>query len=79
MNKTIFCDIDGTLLKHHGGLHQITQNEPELLPNVIDVISIWKAKDYKIILTTGRPESMRQLTIDQLNNFGIFYDMFTKR
>ncbi len=75
MNKTIFCDIDGTLLKHHGGLYPITQNEPEILPDVIDVISTWKGKDYKIILTTGRPESMRKLTVDQLNSVGIFYDM----
>lgn len=75
MNKTIFCDIDGTLLKHRGGLHEITQNGAELLPNVIHAISIWKGNDYKIILTTGRPESMRELTIEQLNSVGIFYDM----
>tara|TARA_R100000084_G_scaffold109409_1_gene76401 strand:- start:3097 stop:3450 length:354 start_codon:yes stop_codon:yes gene_type:complete len=75
MNKTIFCDIDGTLLKHHGGLYPITQEKPELLPNVIEAIVSWKNKDYKIILTTGRPESMRKLTIDQLNTTGIFYDM----
>ena len=75
MNKTIFCDIDGTLLKHHGGLYPITQNEAEILPNVIDAISVWKGKDYKIILTTGRPESMRELTVEQLSSFGIFYDI----
>ena len=59
MNKTIFCDIDGTLLKHHGGLHPITQEEPELLPNVIEAIVSWKNKDYKII------KSYRPLNNDQ--------------
>ncbi len=73
--KTIFCDIDGTLLKHHGGLYPITQNKPELLPNAIEAIVSWKNKDYTIILTTGRPESMRELTVEQLSGFGIFYDM----
>jgi len=75
LNKTIFCDIDGTLLKHQGGLYPITQNKPELLPNVIDTISTWKEKDYKIILTTGRPESMRKLTVEHLDSVGIFYDI----
>ena len=75
MNKTIFCDIDGTLLKHHGGLYQITQSKAILLPNAIGCIKAWKDKDYRIILTTGRPESMRDLTVEQLREVGIFYDM----
>ena len=35
MNKTIFCDIDGTLVKHHGGLGPISVSKPVALPNVL--------------------------------------------
>ena len=77
MIKTIFCDIDGTLLKHHGDqcLYNIMKKPPELLPNVIETIGCWKDNEYKIILTTGRPERMRNLTQEQLDTVGIFYDM----
>jgi FMN phosphatase YigB (HAD superfamily) len=38
MIKTIFCDIDGTLLRHHGDgcLYKAMKNPPELLPNVMN-------------------------------------------
>tara|TARA_B110000211_G_scaffold231388_1_gene292902 strand:+ start:1087 stop:1437 length:351 start_codon:yes stop_codon:yes gene_type:complete len=72
--KTIFCDIDGTLLKHHGGLHPIMSEKPVILPNVIKSLARWSANDYTVILTTGRPESMRPLTIKHLEQVGIFYD-----
>lgn len=74
MNKTIFCDIDGTLLQHHGGLHPIYTEKPVALPNVLQCIATWKDKDYTILLTTGRPESMREMTVKQLEYVGIFYD-----
>jgi hypothetical protein len=77
MNKTFFCDIDGTLLKHHGDgcLYKAMKRPPEILPNVIDTLDRWKYKEHRIILTTGRPESMRDITIKQLEQVGIFYDM----
>ena len=74
MNKTIFCDIDGTLLRHYGGLGPIYGNKPVALPNVLQCIANWKDKDYTIVLTTGRPDSMRDITIKQLDYVGIFYD-----
>ena len=74
MNKTIFCDNDCTLLKHYGGLHPIFISQPLALPNVHKCIAAWKDKDYTIVLTTGRPESMRDMTVQQLAYAGIFYD-----
>lgn len=72
---TIFCDIDGTLIKHVGGVsQQIKVYEHELLPNTIEAINTWDKLGYNIILTTGRKESMRQLTENQLTNLGIVYD-----
>lgn len=73
MKKTIFCDIDGCIFKHNGNMS--TQfNEPELLPGAIKKINEWDANGYKIILTTGRKESMRKITEEQLDKFHIFYD-----
>ena len=72
--KTIFCDIDGTLIEHFGSHYtQITQ-EPVVLESTIDTIRAWDQKGYNIILTTGRRESARQVTADQLSSLGIFYD-----
>jgi hydroxymethylpyrimidine pyrophosphatase-like HAD family hydrolase len=33
--KTIFCDIDGTLLKHHGSLSAQITNKPKILEGVL--------------------------------------------
>ena len=72
--KTIFIDIDGCLLKHMGNLSKEILKEPELLPGVIEKFNEWDGRGYKIILTTGRKESMRKITEEQLLKFGIFYD-----
>lgn len=74
MKKTLFIDIDGTLIKHRGNLSNIYLKDPELLPGVIEKLNEWDANGYKIILTTGRKESMRKITEDELLKFGIFYD-----
>ena len=74
MTKTIFCDIDGTLVKHNnkGIIGQMDQCE--ILPNIIDHINKWDKLGYKIILTTGRKESMREYTSKQLLNLKIPHD-----
>lgn len=72
---TIFCDIDGTLVKHHSPL-VATQPDfhMELLPGTLDALDEWDRKGYNIILTTGRRESMRKVTEKQLAEVGIIYD-----
>tara|TARA_A100001015_G_C15037250_1_gene737121 strand:+ start:3983 stop:4339 length:357 start_codon:yes stop_codon:yes gene_type:complete len=72
--KTIFCDIDGTLLYHHGDLNKQMKEEPVLLPGVREKIVEWDRHGYNIILTTGRKESCRKLTEEHLEKAGIFYD-----
>ncbi len=73
--KTIFCDIDGTLVKHQS---PFTSSQPnshmELLPGTLEKLEEWDRAGYNIILTTGRRESMRKETIRQLNEVGIIYD-----
>jgi len=72
--KTIFCDIDGTLWKHNGGVFKQNKNDNVLLPNTEDAIDSWDKKGYKIILTTGRKESLRDITESELKRNGIVYD-----
>ena len=72
---TIFCDIDGTLVKHHSPL-VATQPDfhMELLPGTLQKLEDWDRAGYNIILTTGRRESMRKETERQLAEVGIIYD-----
>ena len=71
---TILLDIDGTLLKHWGSLEELMSNTAEILPGVKKKFQEWSLKDYNIILTTGRRESMREFTEKQLEDNNIFYD-----
>jgi len=74
-SKTIFCDIDGTLWKHVGSAcKQAIEKAHELLPNTINALETWERLGYKIILTTGRKESMRKITEKHLKELGIVYD-----
>ena len=73
--KTIFCDIDGTLVKHNPPIESCKYDySMELLPGTLDTILEWDRRGYNIILTTGRRESMRELTEKQLSEVGIIYD-----
>ena len=72
--KTIFCDIDGTLVEHTGDIIKNYQENSAILKNVIHTIKQWDKLNYKIILTTGRKESTRHHTESQLNSLGIVYD-----
>ena len=73
-NKTVFCDLDGTLIKHHGSLSKQITNKPEVLEGVIKKLDEWDRGCYNIILTTGRRESLRKFTEKQLCELGIVYD-----
>jgi mannose-6-phosphate isomerase len=74
MTKTIFCDIDGTILKHRGDIYKNVLEPPEILNGVIDKFKEWDKNNYKIILTTGRKEGYREKTKEQLKILGINYD-----
>lgn len=73
--KTIFCDIDGTLVKHSiPSQASLPSYKMELLPGTIEKLSEWDSLGYTIILVTGRKESLRSVTEKQLSEVGIFYD-----
>jgi len=72
--KTIFCDIDGTIIKHAHRFSHIGIDDAKILPGVIDKFNEWDSKGHTIILTTARKESARQLTEMQLSNLGLCWD-----
>ena len=77
--KTIFCDIDGTLVKFpetFEGFKDLPKGKTKmkLLPGTLDKLWEWETSGYNIILTTGRKESMRDITEKQLKEAGIFWD-----
>jgi hydroxymethylpyrimidine pyrophosphatase-like HAD family hydrolase len=79
MTKTIFCDIDGTLVRHLGAgltgqLNHHLDDETFLLSGSVKKLNEWQAKGYTIILTTGRRESQRKQTEAQLSRLGLIWD-----
>lgn len=72
--KTIFIDIDGTLLKHHGSIEELLESPSVVLDGVKEKLYEWNLKNHQIILTTGRRESMKDFTEKQLLECGITYD-----
>lgn len=74
--KTIICDIDGTLFKYSpNGHYDLVNVNPEMLPGVLDKFTEWEMKGCRIILITGRRESVRDITEATLKEFGIPYDV----
>lgn len=72
--KTIFCDIDGTIIKHVHRFSEVGKDPAQILPGVREKFDEWDAKGYKIILTTARKESSRRLTEKQLSSIGLPWD-----
>jgi hypothetical protein len=73
--KTIICDIDGTLIEHAVPWESsLPSFKMKILPGTLDKLAEWDRKGYNIILTTGRKESLRNVTEKQLSEVGIFYD-----
>jgi len=74
--KTLFLDIDGTLFFHTGNRTEMARSTrmPKVLPGVLEKLNTWDQKGYCIILTTGRKEGDREVTMKQLQYHGIPYD-----
>lgn len=84
--KLIICDIDGTILSHHGELSDIydetlllleesEESEMQVLPGVYEKFDQWSKFGHKVILVTARKESMRKSTEELLEYLAIPYDM----
>jgi ribonucleotide monophosphatase NagD (HAD superfamily) len=72
--KTIFCDIDGTLILHKSPEECAKSSNMDLLPGTIEKLKEWNVNGHNIILVTGRRESTRAVTEAGLASLGVFYD-----
>jgi NDP-sugar pyrophosphorylase family protein len=72
--KTLFLDIDGTLLKHQHTISDVYIQPAEILPGVVKKINEWDSQGHTIILVTARKESTRELTEQQLRQFGLAWN-----
>jgi len=72
--KTLFIDIDGTVLKHMHSISAVYNNDAEVLPNVVEKINEWDSQGHKIVFVTARKESTRKITERQLRTFGLAWD-----
>ena len=73
--KTIICDKDGTLIKYLGNTVGMTHNVVTPLTGVINHMNRWEQQGHRIILMTGRRESLRKKTEQDLQGLGIPYDL----
>ena len=73
--KTIFCDIDGVIFRHFRYIDEIVSMnvQTSVLPGVKEKFREWLSMGHMIILITGRPPSMREVTERQLKEAGIVY------
>jgi len=71
--NTVFCDIDGTLFKYRK-FETYETSEPELLNGVKEKLDQWKNEGHMIILTTARPEYLRDHTIKELTMYQLPWD-----
>ena len=73
--KTIFCDIDGTILRQVD-FNELNENNFEVLPGAREKFREWIDAGHHIVITTARPESLRGVTLRQLGNAGFqFHQM----
>lgn len=75
IRPTIFCDIDGLLLYHHGsGAGQQWYSDANLDSGADKFTDLLEKKGWYIVLVTARKECAREDTIRQLRDNGIVYD-----
>lgn len=72
--KCLFIDIDGTLVEN-SSIHfpPYLGNATPLQKNIELIQELHKSGKVKIILTTSRPEKMKELTIQEMNKIGVPY------
>lgn len=75
VNKSVII-IDGVIFRNFTTIDEIRSIDPQsdILPGVVEQFRAWASNGYKIILTTGRFSSLRDLTHLQIQEAGLFYD-----
>jgi hypothetical protein len=70
--KTIFSDIDGTLIEQVR-FEDLDPNVVNVLPGVVEKMNEWYEAGHHIVLTTARPWNLELITKQQMENAGIRY------
>jgi len=71
--KTIFCDIDGTIFKYRKFLNYDTE-KAETIKSTKEYLQTMEKDGHHIVLTTARPEDLRDFTEEELRSNGIPYN-----
>ena len=71
--ETIFCDVDGVLLKHNPHSND-NYEDNKLLGECVIKLKKWKCENKKIILATARPKETYNTFIKLLETLDIVYD-----
>ena len=77
--KTVFCDIDGVIFEHPENFLDLYNDVPGYpigspIPGSKEKILEWFCLGYKIIFTTGRPESEYNIIWKALTDHGFYFD-----
>ena len=72
-NRTIFCDIDGTIFKYRK-FETLKTTKPEFTPGALGKLKKWKREKCMIVFTTARPEELRDHTVKELLIMGVPWD-----
>jgi len=70
--KTIFSDIDGTLIEQVR-FEELDANIVNVLPGVVEKMNEWYEAGHHIVLTTARPWNLELITKQQMETAGIRY------
>jgi uncharacterized HAD superfamily protein len=70
--KTIFSDIDGTLIEQVR-FEDLDPNVVNVLPGVAEKMNEWYEAGHHIVLTTARPWNLELITKQQMERAGIRY------
>jgi len=71
--NTYFCDIDGTIFKYRK-FETYTTTDAESIETTVDKLNEWYDDGHQIILTTARPEELREHTLIELTDAHVPYD-----
>lgn len=70
----IFVDIDGTIARHQDTREAVEQ-PLVLLPGTREIWAEWIRRGFRVVVTTGRRESLRAVTERRLLEAGLQYDL----
>lgn len=71
---TVFCDVDGVLLKNGSKFAKSGWDTPGLEANLQKIAELQKGGGVFLVLTSSRPESAIEYTIQELAKFGVRVD-----